>query len=297
MVEMISKRRYGRLAGSFAIMKYHKLPTVIRIESIVRRMSGRSQAHLIKGHDGRLYVTKFQDNPQGNRTLVNEWIGHFILERLLIPTPGMRILQLTQDCSPWPAFIFADGRRRTVSPGRHLGFEVPVNLDKVALFDFLPLKMLSKVSNLEDFGAIYVADRWLSHQDSRQALFYANPGGSSRRLRAVFIDNGYLLGGPQWTFSDSHLHGIYGAREVYSFLNMPDACERTIHAIQEIDLDELRTFCHDLPNEWLTPADKPALEAVFATLARRQTRLRKLVEEHSALLRQEFLGSVVLPAG
>ena len=47
---------------------------VIAVE-YVRRMRGGSQAHLLRCSDGEYYVVKFQNNPQGARTLANELLG------------------------------------------------------------------------------------------------------------------------------------------------------------------------------------------------------------------------------
>jgi hypothetical protein len=47
----------------------------IKITSLIRRMCGGSQAQLVQGDDGHSYVCKFVGNPQGTRTLINEWIA------------------------------------------------------------------------------------------------------------------------------------------------------------------------------------------------------------------------------
>ena len=39
------------------------------------------------GDDGQFYVAKFQGNPQGNRTLINEWIGGKLCDVWASPPP------------------------------------------------------------------------------------------------------------------------------------------------------------------------------------------------------------------
>jgi hypothetical protein len=68
----------------------------VDINRIVRRMRGGSQAYLVEGNDGRFYVAKFAGNPQGNRTLINEWITTHLLERLDVSTPSLVLLRLNR---------------------------------------------------------------------------------------------------------------------------------------------------------------------------------------------------------
>jgi hypothetical protein len=66
----------------------------VDINRAIRRMRGRSQAYLVEGNDGRFYVAKFAGNPQGNRTLINEWITAHLLKRLDVSTPLLIVLRL-----------------------------------------------------------------------------------------------------------------------------------------------------------------------------------------------------------
>ena len=44
-------------------------------------MRGGSQAQLVQGDEGNRYLAKFLGNPEGNRTLVNEWVGCRLFEQ------------------------------------------------------------------------------------------------------------------------------------------------------------------------------------------------------------------------
>ncbi|HZQ54210.1 MAG TPA: HipA family kinase [Bryobacteraceae bacterium] len=119
------------------------LTGVIEIKRVLRRMRGSSQACLVEGADGECYVTKFQRNPQGTRTLINEWITWRILERLDISTPEIRLLRLsesTRDVSDDSYFSLAH-RQVKIEPGLHLGSRCPVDPRNTAIFDFLPQKL------------------------------------------------------------------------------------------------------------------------------------------------------------
>src|SRR5690242_1767336 len=66
----------------------------VEIKRIIRSLRGGSQARLVEGEDGRFYACKFAGNPQGNRTLVNEWVTQSILALLDISTPSLCVLKL-----------------------------------------------------------------------------------------------------------------------------------------------------------------------------------------------------------
>ena len=68
----------------------------IRAIEFVRKLRGGAQAHLMKAEDGHYYAVKFQNNPQGRRVLVNEWIAHAIFEQLRISTAKVAAIELTE---------------------------------------------------------------------------------------------------------------------------------------------------------------------------------------------------------
>ena len=144
---------------------------VVGINRIVRCMRGGSQSQLIQGHDGRFYVAKFRGNPQGNRTLINEFVATNLLHRLGISTPPLTLLAY-DPCSSQKAVSFRIGNDADpIVLGLHLGSLCPVDPNKQAIYDFLPRKLLEKTVNLEDFAGILVADTFLNQMDRRQAIF------------------------------------------------------------------------------------------------------------------------------
>jgi hypothetical protein len=69
----------------------------VDVHSVLRRMRGGSQAHLVKGSDGYTYVAKFAGNPQGDRALINEWIAYRLFQRVEASVPHMRLLRLSKN--------------------------------------------------------------------------------------------------------------------------------------------------------------------------------------------------------
>jgi HipA-like protein len=262
-------------------------PSIVKIESIVRKLRGGSQAHLVKGEDGRYYVAKFLNNPQGNRSLINEWISHRLFLKLGISTPRVRLLNLDNKCAANPILYFSIATRTVpIEPGIHFGSECPVNPDKVAIFDFLPRPLVARISNVSDFGRVLVADRWLCQNDSRQAIFFRERStGSSLSMRVVFLDNGHLLGGPEWTFHDSELRGFYLDPTVYSTFDLTAICRLTMDTICAITEEEIYACFDHIPETWLRLENTQSVRGLCAALVKRQYRLDYLVERQLEALK------------
>src|SRR3954447_7160177 len=127
---------------------------VITIERVVRPMRGGSQAYLIQGSDRKFYVAKFVANPQGTRTLINEWISTQILKRFGITAPDQVVVRLEHSTKyAGSALTFKiGGREIPISPGLHLGSLCPVDPEKQAIYDFLPTNLIHKTANLDEFA-------------------------------------------------------------------------------------------------------------------------------------------------
>lgn len=265
---------------------------LVRIEAVIRKLRGGSQAHLVRGDDGRCYAAKFRNNPQGNRALINEWIAHRLLRKLNIPTPNIRLLSLDKESAKSPDLYFSVGSKQVrIEPGIHLGSECPVDPDQTAIFDYLPRRLLSKVCNLADFSKIFVIDQWLCQQDSRQAIFFrARSPASSLNLRVVFIDHGLALGGLDWEFRDSHLRGLYFDRTVYP-KNLPAACQETMDSVHSMEDADLHAASDGLPEEWFqNETEKELLRGVMAILSRRRSQIHSLIcRQREALIADQLL--------
>src|SRR5262249_38718642 len=140
---------------------------------LLRKVRGKSQAHLIEADDDSFYVVKFVNNPQHRRTLVNEFVAGRILSHLNLSTPEFRIVSITSDfLNQTPDLcVTVDGTRHPIPPGGHFGSRYPGTPDHTRVYDFLPDSLFSRVMNTEEFRGALVVDRWLANSDHRQAIF------------------------------------------------------------------------------------------------------------------------------
>jgi hypothetical protein len=257
-------------------------PLPVSIKRIVRRMRGGSQAHLVEAEGGCFFVAKFAGNPQGNRTLINEWITGQLMNQVGICTPAVRILQLPQKLYRSGGLFFQAGDKRIpVRETLHLGSQCPVDPEKTAIFDFLPEKLLPQVVNLADFARAFVLDRWLYQTDKRQAIFVRDQkAASALGFRAYLIDHGMSFAGNRWELADAPMFGLCIQREIYSIIDMQNFCEEALSRIEAITEAALYEAAEDIPSAWFSPGDDECLANLFVRLQRRKTDLRSLVSRH-----------------
>jgi hypothetical protein len=249
-------------------------------------MRGGSQAHLVEAEDGCFFVAKFAGNPQGNRTLINEWITGQLMNQVGICTPAVRILQLPERLYRRGGLFFQAGEKRIpITEILHLGSQCPVDPEKTAIFDFLPEKLLPQVVNLADFARAFVLDKWLYQTDKRQAIFVRDEKTASvLGFRAYLIDHGMSFAGSQWELADAPMFGLCTQRGIYSIVDMQNFCEEALSRIEAITEGDLYASADDIPSAWFSPGDYDCLANLFVRLQRRKSNLRSLVSRHLEII-------------
>ena len=257
----------------------------VKARRFIRRMRGGAQAHLLEAEDGHHYVVKFRNNPQHRRILVNEWISGVFLKYLQIASPHTDIIDVSRDfLEANPEIGIQLGTRRLeVEPGWHFGSQYPGDPLRLAVYDFLPDALISKVENLAHFLGVYVFDKWMGNADARQSIFFRAklreylPNGPERTgFYALMMDHGYVFDGPHWVFADSPLQGLYFRTMVYervrSLADFQPWLDRIVHFPDEVVDDALKT----LPAQWVEGDEEP-VEALLEKLMRRRSKVPDLV--------------------
>lgn len=262
--------------------------TQLSATRLLRRLRGGSQAHLLEADDGQAYVTKFKENPQHRRVLINEWIGAALFRAIGVVAPRVRAIRISAEfLAAYPELCLMLENGRTVpAPGTHLAISTPGPLDQLGIFDYVPDPVLRGVSNREHFAAALALDKWASHTDARQAVFFRSEvrrhwseapyAPNARAFVASMIDHGYLFDGPAWEFTDGPLQGLYPRRVVYDGIQSVEDFEPwlgRIHALPESMIGEL---VDSVPEEWME-GDRDALTRLLEGLWRRKRRLEDLL--------------------
>lgn len=261
----------------------------LRAQRSLRKMRGGAQAHLVEASDGHFYVVKFRNNPQHRRILVNEWVAGVFLRYLQLSSPRNALISVSEEfLQENPGVYIQLGReRRAVEPGWHFGSRYPGDPATLAVFDFLPDALLSKVENLSDFLGMMVFDKWMANADSRQSVFFRARlkewmSGAAHPLRVGFvtlmIDHGFVFNGPNWEFPDAPLHGLYFRPTVYERVKSLDQFQPWLDRVVSMPASVFDEALRETPQDWLEE-DAGALEGLMETLYRRRSRVADLLSE------------------
>lgn len=262
----------------------------VRARNLIRKMRGGAQAHLIEGADGAFYVVKFLNNPQHRRILINEWLAAAFLRYLQIHVAETALVELTPDfIGENPELYLSIGpRRESIPPGLHFGSKMAVDPNRVAVFDFLPDKLLQKIENRADFLGALVFDKWSGNADSRQAVFFRArtkawtplKGETPARIGffAQMIDHGYAFNGPHWEFQDSPIQGLYFRTSVYDEVRSLDSFQPWLSMVENFPVEVVDSAWKEIPREWLQD-DEAALESLLETLLKRRSRVPGLIQD------------------
>ena len=260
---------------------------VLAVQAI-RRMRGGAQSQLMLGADGKLWVVKFQNNPQHIRVLANELIATRLAEAVGLTVPQSDVVEVTE----WLVANTADmrldlgrGQSERCSAGLQFGSQFIGGVMPGQVMDYLPEAQLSEVRNLAEFAGMLVVDKWTGNCNGRQAVFERK--ARERKYRATFIDQGFCFNAGEWTFPDSPLRGVYARNSVYSGVTGWKNFEPWLTRVEEIAADKLWAIAEAVPPEWYG-GDLGEIEKLMETLLKRRSRLRELIGEFRDSNREPF---------
>ncbi|HOQ48073.1 MAG TPA: hypothetical protein PLA43_21320 [Bryobacteraceae bacterium] len=245
----------------------------VKASEIVRKMRGGAQSCLVRTDSNEFFVAKALDNPQHSRVVVNEMLGTVVLRQLGVLAPELALINIPPETlTPNQYFELARGRK-PMQPGVYFGSRYPGDPARVAVYDFLPSRMLPKVVNLRDFCGALVFDKWVDNTDHRQAVFCRSNAG----FRAYMIDQGGIFGGPDWKFHDDQRSGLYAfAPVVYQQVKSLDDFQPWLDRARYFPEKILDEVYRALPAEWID-CSRPELEALLDQLVARRLRIPDLL--------------------
>jgi hypothetical protein len=262
----------------------------VNARRLIRKMRGGAQAHLLEADDGYFYVVKFRNNPQHRRVLINEWIASTFLQYLQVAAPETAIVRLSPEfvAQNPDACIALGNQKLPIEPGWHFGSRYPGDPSRVAVYDFVPDSLLSRIENRNEFLGVLAFDKWTGNADARQSIFLRArlreyvPTFQGHALRvgflAMMVDHGYIFNGPHWSYLDSPLSGLYFRPSVYSHVrgweDFQPWLDRIVNFPEEVFDDALGR----LPSEWLN-GDRDELHGLLEKLMARRRRVPDLIED------------------
>ncbi len=253
----------------------------------IRRMRGGAQGHLMLGADGKLWVVKFQNNPQHVRVLANEMLATRLAAAAGLTVPETAVVEVSE----WlientPELVVDLGREKMrCAAGLQFGARYMGGLMPGQVVDYLPEEQLGEIRNLEEFAGMLALDKWTGNVNGRQAVFLRK--ARERRYRACFIDQGYCFHAGEWRFEDTPLRGVYPRNAVYAHVGGWASFEPWLTRLETMDAARVWQAAEEIPPQWYG-GDLGELEGLVEMLLTRQGRIRGLIEEFGRSDREPF---------
>jgi hypothetical protein len=251
----------------------------------ISRMHGGSQAKLMRCSDGGYYVVKFQNNPEGAKTLANDLLATLMAKKLGLPVPEPAIVEVHPDLVRYIAKLVIEQRRGSVPcrPGLCFGSLFDNGEFSPAgprnPYELFPERQLENVQNLSEFLGMLVFDKWTGNTDARQTILLPVESSQSlyRSYRVMMIDQGLCFNGTRWDFPDAPRRGLYPHRAVYANVWGMEAFEPWLTRLDRyVNRGVLDQAALEIPPEWYG-GDSDSLTRLLANLDERRTRLRDLL--------------------
>ena len=237
-------------------------------------MRGGSQSHLVRCSDGRFYVVKFPNNPQGKRVLFNDALGTMLASQLGLPTPEVAVVNVYERLIANSAEMYIElpRGRKPYQPGLCFASHYP-SPEKSVCYDLVLDGM--KIANITAFAGMLVFDQWTCNTDARQVVVTRDR--ESDVYTVMMIDQGFCFDGFYSEFRNFVFNGIVTPRWVYTGVRGLDAFELWLARLeQEISLSSLRDLAHSIPAAWYDH-DEKALECLLVELDQRRIKVRDLI--------------------
>jgi hypothetical protein len=275
----------GRTTG-FILLRGFGL-AVLAVQAI-RRMRGGAQSQLMLGADGKLWVVKFQNNPQDVRVLANELIATRLAAAVGLTVPASDVVEVTEWLVANTLDMFVElprGQRQRYVAGLQFGSQFVGGLMPGQVVDYLPEQQLDEVRNLAEFAGMLCVDKWAGNCNGRQAVFERKP--RERKYRATFIDQGFCFNAGEWTFPDSPLRGVYQRNRVYARVTGWESFEPWLSRVEAMEAATLWAIAEAVPPEWYG-GDTAVIERLMEQMLRRRSKVRELIGEFRDSDREPF---------
>ncbi len=250
-------------------------------------MRGGAPGHLMLGADGKLWVVKFQNNPQHVRVLANEMLATRLAQAAGLTVPETAVVEVSHwliENTPEMVVEVASSKIPCAA-GLQFGARYVGGMMPGQVVDYLPEEQLLATRNLEEFCGVLALDKWTGNVNGRQAVFTRK--ARERRYRCCFIDQGYCFHAGEWRFDDVPLRGVYPRNVVYAHVTGWESFEPWLSRMEGMDAGVVWRAAEEIPPEWCG-GSLDELERLVEVVLARRGRIREWIEAFARSDRAPF---------
>lgn len=242
--------------------------------SYIRKLEGKSNAHLIKFNDGRDYVVKYF-NSGYEKALPNEWISYCLARFLGLPIPFAQIVEIPVEFSL--SIPDMDLNEINNSKYQFASLYIPncINGHQVTVVE--------NITNHETLAGIILFDYWLCNEDrTRKNILLREDKSNSFQL--WIIDHAEVFGSYNWLATELITLPkkiIKSATHQLMALHIKDEkkFDEQLQIIQSFPVLLLEEIVAVIPDDWMvSKEDKKAI--VGRLVNRRKKFLPHLIEKY-----------------
>jgi len=127
----------------------------------------------------------------------------------------------------------------------------PHPLEKMLVTDFLPERLLRRVTNLaEAFLGAYVFDLWTCNRGRREAIFVRPADAEGAPYSALLIDHDACFDDGNWSLPRGLMPCTYARRTVYENVRDVDSFEPVLSRLENLAREEIEDLARGVPVEW-----------------------------------------------
>ncbi|UJF32106.1 HipA family kinase [Paenibacillus hexagrammi] len=219
----------------------------IKPVTYIRPMSrGKSSPHLIACSDGRRYVVKFKNNPQGDWVLINEFIVNHLGALLELPIPRYKTIRITKQ------FIeeYDELRSKSFRSGRQSASRFVERALHVTDLDSRPKR--HEIKNVDQVPGLIVFDHYTSNSDRNEKNLLLVPKGNQYVFQMIDHTNCFNItpDNPSREFLPLSVRRGKVFRWFHTLITHKKQLMDYVDKITAIHNDDLRHIIDMLPDDW-----------------------------------------------
>lgn len=244
---------------------------MIKPTSYLRKLEGKSNAHLITFNDGKDYVVKFFQSGF-EKTLPNEWVGYCLARYLGLPVPYACLVDITQEFTSQVPELSQAQAPQTRYQFASLYVPDCQNGHQVS--------NVAHIVNHQSLAGIILLDYWLCNQDRTRKNILLREVVRDR-YEVWMIDQAEIFGTYNWLHADledlpvevlkSATHQLMA-----QFIENEQDFTEHLELIQTMPILLIEEIVSLIPDEWMV--SKEEKKAIVTTMVtRRKTILPQLM--------------------